>query len=197
MEQRPLKERTNMTIRTETAEPELPFLQAAYIVGIGLQLNMFDAADVSTWADRHIEAIDEPPIWLLELSTQKKTNPYDAGQIVLPFVPRAPTRVVCGTILALMPPLTDVPSDHLERYSGIIYNVVRAICDGDWSFRPLCDADQIHDSFELLSGGYLPPSTTIESIRSEMAEFFTTFSLPAYAAALSPIRCRLTWWNLP
>ena len=97
--------------------PTLTFHEAAYIIGRGLSLGLFDLKEVIAWADRYIEEMSEPPIWLLELATARPRFVHDLGQIVLPHVPKVAPPKPAGVILALMPTVASVADDELRVYA--------------------------------------------------------------------------------
>jgi hypothetical protein len=51
-------------------------------LAIGLSLGVIHASDAVEWADAWIMRIDDPPYWLIEISTSPKLSPHDLLKLI-------------------------------------------------------------------------------------------------------------------
>lgn len=54
----------------------------ADILLCGFNVGFFDNSDIERWADRHIAAIEHPPIELIDLSMIRETHPIDVMKLL-------------------------------------------------------------------------------------------------------------------
>ena len=167
--------------------PALTFHEAAYVIGRGLSIGLFDLKEVIAWADRRIGEMAEPPFWLLELATMSPRSSFDAGQIVLPYVPQVPPPKPAGVILALIPAVASVADEELRGYAKLVYEIMYAISD-EWD-EVVAKTNQIDDEFALWEDGII--ESDITAFRRDMEGFWDKYSLPEEAKSLFPIRCRV------
>lgn len=164
----------------------LTLLEAARIVGIGLNLGLFDSNEVVAWADGQIAAESDPPFWLLELATTHQLLPYDTPKLALANLPEISSDLACGVLLGLLLAIETVPTERLPDAARFVYRIVREVCKADWRNRILYEADRVKDDFVLIRDGIL--DATVESGRQEMAAFLAKYDLREKAKVLKPIR---------
>ena len=54
----------------------------AHDLAIGLALGVIDAADAVEWADAWIMRLDDPPYWLIEISTSPRASRHDLLKLI-------------------------------------------------------------------------------------------------------------------
>lgn len=154
---------------------------AASIFALGLSLGFVRREDVVRWADRRIEEIDQPPLWLIDLSLSQEILLMDVISNLKEAGKGADPKAVFKITFGSLPNVRDLSFDQAESLASRVYYITR-----NWTGQeiPLIDeASRIDDTFCLARAGILSQQQALQ----QLTTFFDEHRDEGVARLLQPV----------
>jgi hypothetical protein len=137
---------------------------ATSVFAVGLSLGFVRREDVVRWADRRIEELNIPPVWLIDLSLSLNLHLSDLTSLLQRVGHGADPAGTVEAILALLPPVAASTVEEAERIASRLYDIAYECFNGEWDYPLLAEADRVLDAFEFDWRGY-PRSSAEEAVK--------------------------------
>lgn len=157
---------------------------AASVFALGLKFGFVRREDVVRWADRRIMEIENPPMWLIDLSLSRDWNALDVISKLKEVGKGTHADAVVKTILGLIPEVRGMSFEAAEALAKRIYDIARH-CIDDWHNPLLSKADEVSDNFVFQRDGYITLSQ--REVVNELAKFVTENRDQRMLEALRPV----------
>ena len=158
---------------------------AASVFALGSSLDFVRREDVVRWADRQIQEMDQPPIWLIELSLSQNQHILDFITALKQIGADVEPETTCKAIYALLPDVSGFTFDQAEAMAKLVYRITRECLNGDWACPLLGETDEIADTFSHVRDGF----TTLNEHDAiqQFKDFANRFRSEEVAKLLSPV----------
>jgi hypothetical protein len=135
-----------------------PFIEpsqslVAATLSAGVWLGLIDRADVILWADHCIERVDQPPIWLIDLSLSHHLHVPDVMKLLEGARAKADAADTCRALYGFVPNLSEATFAAAERFAWRLYEIARYCFDYGWNNDLVCLSDELHDTAILCQDG--------------------------------------------
>lgn len=144
--------------------------------------------EVVAWADRQIEARENLPAWLMDLSLSAGSRLEDTASSLRILAEPISGLDICRAFYALLPEAAGTQLADAERLAGVVYAVARSCLKGDWSYRLLRRAEDLRESFALMREGF--SGYLLRDLTRELRDFVAEYRDDDVRAWLHPVQVR-------
>lgn len=158
---------------------------AASVYALGLLHNFVRREEVVEWADRQIEALDVPPMWLIDLSMSQHLHYLDMIALLKPVAAGVNKLDTVTAAFSMLPCMGDVSFEDAIDFAYRLYCIAFEGLNVDWSQPLLRELDWLSDEFMLVRDGY--SATSERDLIDRLQSFIEQQRNPKLSELFQPV----------